>query len=511
MNGITRLLTVVVAVFGLLVVGWATAGANSSAVYTDAAQFATDTGATAVPFPTDADTALLAKPFGSGLTDYSCAQPTLSLSGGEIAVTNPTGDWICYIGAGWNAGTANTNPTPVAPTIVANGEDDYRIEMNFSQPQHAVGFGLLTNSTAVEAVTLYYSDATSEVFADAALDTAANAFEFIGFRSHKPIVKVELDTTGGGSQNEGITGIWSSPFYEPPTTACGPGEVFVSSVGIGAATPVVPVPAAAGYPYAVTASGTYFAGGTYAYDIQADAEYSQDAYQRLNALPWTDLVRNYEPLGEGLLELKVDGGFVEWGSFAADHTYTIERIATGPFGFQIYYTYAQNNTGGLCVDVDPIPRTAINGGGQIIEEFEGAGPKPPKPLKVSFGGWLQDIDGGVLCEWQVNFHNVGNDALDKAKFHTTDCFDLTTWEGDFDGVVRFHANGAFNGAPGYSAIFRMEDYTEPSEMDTLRLEIYDSGNALVYDTYADFPGDSTNIGTARTFLDRGNIQIDFYE
>ena len=139
---------------------------------------------------------------------------------------------------------------------------------------------------------------------------------------------------------------------------------------------------------------------------------------------------------------------------------------------------------------------------------------------MSFGGHLEDIDGGLVCEWQVNLHNVGGTDLDKAKFHTTDCFDLTTWPPDtypnfdpstIDGVARFYADGTFNGESGYTAIFRMEDWTEPSVMDTLRIEIY-KGAALVYDTSAgDFTDQPSNVGDARTLLDNGNIQISFYE
>jgi hypothetical protein len=158
----------------------------------------------------------------------------------------------------------------------------------------------------------------------------------------------------------------------------------------------------------------------------------------------------------------------------------------------------------------------INGGGQIRADD----PRSRKPFKVSFGGELYRVGGVLACEWQVNLHNVGNDALDKAKFHATECFDLTTWpptshptfDPTSDGVASFYANGRFNGDDGYVAIFRMEDYTEPGDQDTLRIEIYKGSVAagnLVYDTYrsGDFPGESNNVGTARTLLDKGNIQI----
>jgi hypothetical protein len=139
--------------------------------------------------------------------------------------------------------------------------------------------------------------------------------------------------------------------------------LFVSAVGPGTNTPVVSssvlVP---GLTYLIEASGTYFAGGAGRYDIRADAEYSEDAYQRANGLPWTDLVRNYEGYGEGLLELKVDGAFVEWGDFNANHVYTLQRTGSGDpltLEFQIYDIYAQNNTGGLCATLFFCPPTVV--------------------------------------------------------------------------------------------------------------------------------------------------------
>jgi hypothetical protein len=500
-------LAVAALVIGLVPIVSAGAVTDPAVVYTDSTTFVSDTGAAAVPFPASADTALPSKPFGGGFLDYSCAMPSLSLAGGDVTVVNPSGNWICYIGPGWNAGLGNTNPTPLTPTIVNNGEDDYHVMIDFAEPQQAVGFGLLTNSSATESVKLFYADGSTEVIADAALGTAANSFEFVGFWSYEPIIKVELDTTGGGSQNEGITGIWSSPITW--TDSCPTGEVFVSSEGVGEATSVVSIPAAPGYPYAITVHGTYFAGGIGDFDIQADAEYSQDWYQRMNLLPWTDLVRGYEGLGEGLLEMKVDGGFVEWGAFDNGHSYSIEHTATGAtIDFQIYDTYAQNNTGGLCVGVEPIPLTDINGAGRIIEPIEDA-----KPLKVSFGGWLQDIDGGVVCTWEVNLHRVDANGLNKSKFHATTCDTLNTFPGAWDGIVNFKAYGTFNGEPGHWAIFRMEDYTEPGDMDTFRIEISKTGGGLIYDSSwpDEFSDESSNEGTARTLLNRGNIQIHFYE
>lgn len=109
-----------------------------------------------------------------------------------------------------------------------------------------------------------------------------------------------------------------------------------------------------GAAYFVEASGTYFAGGNGLFDIQADAEYSQDAYQRANSLPWTDSVNNYGSYGEQLLDLLVNGQNVYWGAYNSAHRYTLNVTPTGSpltIGTNIYDIYYPNNTGGLCVAV----------------------------------------------------------------------------------------------------------------------------------------------------------------
>ena len=382
-------------------------------------------------------------------------------------------------------------------------------------------------------------------------------------------------------------------------------EGFVPAVGTGANTPVVPSdPLAAGITYRIEASGTYYAGGVSQFDIEADAEYSQDTYQRVNGQPWTDSVRNYETYGEGLLELKVDGGFVEWGAFNWDHRYTLDLVGMGDpvtFDLQIYDIYAQNNTGGLCAaiyepyslsaanvgeTVNPIgtthtvqatispviegvtvtftitgPNSAesgtavtnasgvasftytgssagtdsivasvsfegttiaasavqktwydrfVSGGGQLVEE---AGPKRPEWHVISFGGFAAQAGAGnFIGEWQVNFHNVGVDAFDKSSFHTTSIDAMNFYVRDCGIAMNFTATGVWNGIPGYKMIFRAQDAGEPGNLDNARIQLYE-GSAIqgteVYDTYwsGEFTAESDCVGTARTGLDHGNLQM----
>lgn len=143
---------------------------------------------------------------------------------------------------------------------------------------------------------------------------------------------------------------------EAPTTSCPTGQTFVNS----RATTAVPISVTEGFDYRVTVAGTFYAGGISAYDIQADAEYSQDTYQRTHLEPWSDLVRGYESSGEGLLEMTIDGAFLEWGSFTPLHRYTRTVAAVdSSMDLLIYDTYPQNNTGGLCVALDQMPEGEI--------------------------------------------------------------------------------------------------------------------------------------------------------
>lgn len=142
------------------------------------------------------------------------------------------------------------------------------------------------------------------------------------------------------------------------------------------------------------------------------------------------------------------------------------------------------------------------GGGQILHDG----------FKVSFGGSAFRIQDSGLNDdghgdWTVRFHEVSNDDVDK-----------TTFSGDAIGNMNFFASGnianftvdgSLDGAPGYRLTVRAEDAGEPGADDTIRFELW-QGSTKVYDTSTsgDFPSESINVGTARTFLDRGNLWIE---
>lgn len=191
-------------------------------VFVSEAAFNAATGAEALEFPDSADSAYPDKPFGIDLKDYSCVKspPGISLPFGaavvKAVILAPSAiepdKWICFLGPGWNAGTDNINPTPVSPTIVANGEDDF--EMTLTPAVFAVGFELLTNSSAMETVKLTFADGMTEIVSPYVLRTDPNRFQFVGFRSLKPIAKVRIDTTNGAVQNEGIVAVKTAEFYK---------------------------------------------------------------------------------------------------------------------------------------------------------------------------------------------------------------------------------------------------------------------------------------------------------
>ena len=152
----------------------------------------------------------------------------------------------------------------------------------------------------------------------------------------------------------------------------------------------------------------------------------------------------------------------------------------------------------------------VNGGGQMIEE---EGDKKDW-YKISFGGGIWNVGSeGYIGEWEVNFHNVSVNSLDKTKFHTTDISIINFYPPSSNTCVaamNFTAYGKWNGIPGYKLIFRAGDADNPKGLDTVRVELYDPYNVKVYDTYGGgFADESSCVGTARTGLDNGNIKIDF--
>jgi len=82
--------------------------------------------------------------------------------------------------------------------------------------------------------------------------------------------------------------------------------------------------------------------------IYFDAEYGQN----LNGATkeWMDGVEGYKGYRTDLLDLMVNGGFVDWGVYNSDHTYYQYVVGAGaPLSLMINDVYYPNNTGSLTV------------------------------------------------------------------------------------------------------------------------------------------------------------------
>lgn len=85
-----------------------------------------------------------------------------------------------------------------------------------------------------------------------------------------------------------------------------------------------------------------------------DAKYSvtTPGEDPINPVDWTDSVTGYEAYGPQLLDLHVNGAFIDWGIFNPAHTYWHEMAGTdAPVSLWIYDVYYPNNEGFLSVDI----------------------------------------------------------------------------------------------------------------------------------------------------------------
>lgn len=102
--------------------------------------------------------------------------------------------------------------------------------------------------------------------------------------------------------------------------------------------------------YVLKVMGTANAGDT----IDFDAKYSLTG----NVLgdTWTDPVSGYISYGNDLLNLQVNGSFVNWGAFNPAHEYYYMVTGDGnPVSLLIYDVYYPNNSGSLTVEIYELP------------------------------------------------------------------------------------------------------------------------------------------------------------
>jgi hypothetical protein len=159
-----------------------------------------------------------------------------------------------------------------------------------------------------------------------------------------------------------------------------------------------------------------------------------------------------------------------------------------------------------------VPEGFLTGGGHISN---GNG---PNAARISWGGNVGFLaDFSAVGEWNTIFHNVNQDALDKAHFHAKEIVSLQFSNDGGPGpnpppananAAVFIASGTLNGAPGYSLSVCVTDRGEPGKgNDAIRFRL--SGPGVAYDSFAgnggDFAGQDTFCNGHD--LDGGNIQI----
>lgn len=92
----------------------------------------------------------------------------------SVNISDPATGAMAIFGPGAPVPLTNTNPNPVANTLIGDGEDDYLLV--FQVPVRAVGLRLLTNSCAQETVVL--RDVNDNILYNASIDaqTSTNTF-----------------------------------------------------------------------------------------------------------------------------------------------------------------------------------------------------------------------------------------------------------------------------------------------------------------------------------------------
>jgi hypothetical protein len=153
---------------------------------------------------------------------------------------------------------------------------------------------------------------------------------------------------------------WAT-YFTYTTNGCTPvgGTISVPAYGVPLNSPLVvtSVNFVDDKIYKVTASGTAHAN----VPIEFDAEYSWNLGDGVGTTPgnkatdpWIDGVTGYSGYGPDLLDLKVNGNFVDWGTYNPAHIYQKEFIGTGSpatFQLQIYDFAAYNDFGELTVNI----------------------------------------------------------------------------------------------------------------------------------------------------------------
>jgi hypothetical protein len=111
------------------------------------------------------------------------------------------------------------------------------------------------------------------------------------------------------------------------------------------------------------------------------------------------------------------------------NTGLVDDVSSDEYGVAEWeYTSTVSGIDEIEVTVDSVTTTVykvwltdkFSGGGQILQDTGG---KKKDFYKISWGGWAGTLDDGgpfTIGAFEVTFHNVSNDDLDKAKFVSAD-------------------------------------------------------------------------------------------
>lgn len=251
-----------------------------------------------------------------------------------------------------------------------------------------------------------------------------------------------------------------------------------------------------------------------------DREYSLAAYG-FSVADW-DLTYTGElfvPTEDVILEATLSGtgnegvdiDFYLDASFVGTATTDAGGVATlqiGPYASGTYEVTAK----AYCFEASALVavyEARVAGGGQILAE-SGIVHKNGGDInwQISFGVGAYIVGGQYLLDsCEITFHHVSVSEVVKGKFVGTT---ITTMAFFGDGsVANFRVLGEFDAEGGYHMWVRLQDSGEPGWQDNVRFELW-KGGTLVYDSYVsgDFPGESSDYGSARNSLDRGNLKVE---
>ena len=195
------------------------------------------------------------------------------------------------------------------------------------------------------------------------------------------------------------------------------------------------------------------------------------------------------------------------GSAETD-AYGVAELNLGAYASGIYNVTAEVYCFEAIAEI-AVYEARVAGGGQILAD-SGILHRNGRDInwRISFGlGAYIVNDQYWLDGCEVTFHHVSNADVVKGKFVATSLTEMNFFG---DGTVaNFTVLGDFNDTSGYRMIIRLQDSGEPGWQDNVRFELWEGGTR-VYDSYlsGDFPGQSSDFGTARNLLDRGNLQVE---